>query len=56
MFGGAENPPPDEWIYFILLTEIYRGLHPDAIDALPARRVQTDLLMYQIASDYRNKN
>jgi hypothetical protein len=23
-------------------------LHPDAIDELPAERVQTDLLMYQI--------
>ena len=55
MFGGAENPPPYEWIDYILLTEIYHGLHPDEIDALPARRVETDLMMYQIASDYRNK-
>jgi len=55
MFGGPGNPPPYEWIDFILLTEIYRGLHPHEIDALPARRVETDLMMYQIASDYRNK-
>jgi hypothetical protein len=56
MFGGPGNHPSYEWIDYILLTEIYHGLRPDEIDALPARRVETDLMMYQIASDYRNKN
>lgn len=50
-FGGEDHPPPDEWIDFVLLTEIYIGLHPDEIDDLPSDRVNTDLLLYTIREE-----
>jgi hypothetical protein len=52
-FGGEDNPPPDEWVEFILLTEIYRGMNPLDIEQLPAERVDTDLLLYQIREQRR---
>lgn len=51
LYGGEQNPPPDEWIDFVLQTSVYSGLHPDEIDDLPAEKVQTDLLMYQISQE-----
>lgn len=52
LYGGETNPPPPEWIDFILQTSVYPGLHPDDIQDLPAEKVYTDLLLYQIAQSH----
>lgn len=55
LYGGEQNPPPNEWVDFILQTAVYPGLHPDVIDRLPAEKVEADLLMYQIMQERARK-
>lgn len=55
MYGGEQNPPPPEWIDYILQTNIYVGMHPDEIAELDEEDVQKMLLMYQIAQQNQGK-
>lgn len=55
LYGGESSPPPEEWVDFVLQQSVYPGLHPDDIAELPAKKVETDLLMYQLMQANQGK-